>query len=76
MSKERIYSLNLIAYLKVHGFLEEAIQKDERGNYYYVFANCIEVFKTIEDFRRDEFLQCYLSMFKEIKQALIKNKNY
>lgn len=67
---KRIYSLNLICYLKASGFNEYQYFKEE-GKVYYCFPeDDPQVGKAITEYKNNTFLHEYLNKFKETKKEI------
>lgn len=68
---ERIYSLNLIAYISYRTNLSPLLLLDEDGKIVYgVFPKCSGVELAMEEFRQKKVrveLHKYLNMFRDIK---------
>ena len=77
---KRIYSLNLVSYLRSHGFNELSIERDESNNkLYYTFAETKDVQNAIEEYKNPNatvLLHQFISNFKDIKREIYEfNKN-
>lgn len=71
---KRIYSLNLISYLRTKGFTETGIHKDEEnGKYYYTFEDSQDVVDAILEYKSPNAevnLHNFIVSFKAIKRDI------
>ncbi|WIF94298.1 DUF5659 domain-containing protein [Caminicella sporogenes] len=69
--EKRIYSLNLVAWLKSKGHKQIEIKVDKENNKkYYVFAETDDVARDIEEYRKNRELHEFIRQFKEVKKEI------
>ena len=67
---KKIYSLNLIAYIKYKTGLEPKLEVERDNTAYAIFPESQEVAKAIKDFKKDECLvnlHQFLNLYKELR---------
>lgn len=71
---KKIYSLNLISYLRTKGFKEINIDRDgESGNIFFVFEESSEITNSIKEYKKPEItinLHDFVANFKNIKKEI------
>ena len=76
---KRIYSLNLIAYLRSEGFTEVGTGKDEEhGKVFYSFEETPAVTQAIKEYKNPQVqvnLHAFVSNFKDLKQEIYAIRN-
>lgn len=67
--EKKIFSLNLVSYLKSQGLQEDYLSRD--GNaVYYVFPENVEVAKAIIRYRYNKELQEFLQAYRKVRQQI------
>lgn len=70
-TEKRIYSMNVVAWLRSHGQTETYREYDgDAGCFYWVFSEGGEVGKWIKRYRTDSELQSFLGEFRKLKEEV------
>lgn len=67
--EKKIFSLNLVSYLKSKGLEEDYLSKDGSA-VYYVFPRTKEVATTITRYRCNRELQEFLQSYKKVREQI------
>lgn len=71
---KRIYSLNLISYLRTKGYKEVGVfQDEENGKYYYSFEESESILESIKEYKNPNAqvnLHEFIANFKSIKKDI------
>lgn len=70
MEEKRIYSLNLISYLKSRGFEEVDVRKDEENKVYYIFQEDESIAEAIRSYKEDLMLGRFIRTFRDVKKKV------